>query len=159
MRTKGSAQELEKKRFDAIRLLELGYGPTEVGQILQTDRRTVQRWKERFRDSGLEALKLKPHPGPHPKLSEAQRERLVRILLKGPLSEGYGTQLWTGRRVIEVIRRHFGVVYHPHHIDRVLHALGFSCQRPARRAHERDDEAIRRWIARDWERIKKGETA
>jgi len=159
VRTKGSARELEKRRFDAIRLLELGYGPTEVGRILQADRRTVQRWNERFRDRGPDSLRLRPHPGPRPKLSEAQREELVRILLRGPLGEGYGTQLWTGPRVIEVIRKHFGLTYHPRHIGRVLHALGFSCQRPARRAHERDDRAIRRWVERDWRRIKKGETA
>lgn len=159
MRPKGSAQELEKKRFDALRLLELGYGPTEVGRILQADRRTVQRWHQRFRESGPEALKLKPHPGPHPKLSQPQKEELVRILLRGPLAEGYGTQLWTGPRVIEVLRKHFGLTYHPCHIGRVLHSLGFSCQRPARRAHERDEQAIRRWIAEDWRRIKKGETA
>jgi len=159
MRTKGSAQELEKRRFDAIRLLELGYGPTEVGRILQADRRTVHRWKERYEKQGSEALRLKPHPGPRPKLSETQKEELIRILLRGPLSEGYGTQLWTGPRVIEVVRKHFGLTYHPAHIGRVLHSLGFSCQRPARRAHERDDQVIRNWIARDWRRIKKGETA
>jgi len=156
MRPKGSPRELEKKRFDAIRLLELGYGPTEVGRILQADRRTIHRWAKRVRDEGLGALKAKPNPGPTPKLAPSQKEALARILLEGAPASGYATQLWTAPRVVEVIRKHFGVSYHAHHVPRILRELGWSCQKPQRRARERDEKAIEAWLRREWPEIKKG---
>ncbi|MCH8344942.1 MAG: winged helix-turn-helix domain-containing protein [Planctomycetes bacterium] len=57
--------------------------------------------------------------------------------------------------IAEVIERHYGVRYHVDHIPRLLGGLGWSCQKPQRRAIERDEEAIVRWVQRDWARIKK----
>ena len=156
MRPKGSAQELEKKRFDALRLLELGYGPTEVGRILQADRRTIHRWAQRARDEGREALKAKPHPGPTCRLTLRQKEELAGLLLRGALASGYANELWTAPRVADVIRKHFGISYHSHHVPRILRELGFSCQKPQRRARERDEALIRAWLERDWPAIKGG---
>jgi transposase len=39
---------------------------------------------------------------------------------------------------------------------RLLRRLGWSVQRPARRASERDDAEIARWRAQEWPRIKGG---
>jgi hypothetical protein len=40
-------------------------------------------------------------------------------------------------------------------VGRLLrHRLGWSRQRPARRAQEGDEQAIRQWVASDWPRIK-----
>ncbi len=75
--------------------------------------------------------------------------------MRGPLSAGFHTDLWTCRRVAEVVRREFGIAYHPAHLGRILHDLGFSPQKPQRRARERDEAAIQRWRERDWLRIKK----
>ena len=96
-----------------------------------------------------------PHPGKPPKLSARQREGLRKRLLKGALSEGFDTDLWTCSRVKEVIRRRYGVEYHVDALPYVLKSLGFTCQKPQLKAVERDDEAIATWIARDWPRIKK----
>lgn len=74
-----------------------------------------------------------------------------KLLLKGAPAHGYGTHLWTLPRVAEVIERHFGVSYHPHHVWRVLRQMGWSCQKPERKAREADDEAIERWRRVDWE--------
>jgi transposase len=76
-------------------------------------------------------------------------------LLAGAKANGFGTDLWTCPRIGELIRRLFKVRYHVDSLPRVLAALGFSCQRPEKRARERDEEAIERWVARDWPRIKK----
>lgn len=54
-----------------------------------------------------------------------------------------------------LIQRQFGIEYDPAHVSRVLHGLGFSPQKPTRRALERDEERIRAWIAQDWPRVKK----
>jgi transposase len=100
-------------------------------------------------------LKSKPHPGGSSRLAVAQRKRLLRLLLEGPRRHGYRTELWTLARVAEVIARTFGVQYHPSAVWHILRALGWSCQKPDRRARERDEEAIRRWRREDWPRIKK----
>ena len=76
-------------------------------------------------------------------------------MLKGARAHGYRTELWTLRRVAEVIRRRFGAQYDPSGVWHVLRNMGWSCQKPERRARERDEERIGRWRKQDWPRIKK----
>jgi transposase len=156
MRPKGTAEELQKRRFHAIELLRQGYGPTEVSSILQVERRTVQRWHERQRESGERGLKAKPHPGRHPKLLANQKTKLVQILLEGPKAHGFSTELWSGPRIARLIRRSFGVQYHPNYVPRLLRSLGWSPQRPERKAYEKDERAVAHWLGTNWPRIKKG---
>ena len=61
-------------------------------------------------------------------------------------------------RVAEVIAVHFGVQYHPGHVWKILQSMGWSCQKPERRARERDEKAIATWRQQDWPRIKKSPT-
>jgi transposase len=78
--------------------------------------------------------------------------RLERLLLKGAKAAGYQSNLWTCPRIAEVIAEYFEVVYHPDPIGRLLRSLGWSPQRPQRRALERDEERIRGWIREGWPR-------
>jgi transposase len=88
-------------------------------------------------------------------LKEHHKRRLERLLLKGARGCGFPTELWTCARVAQLIRDRLGVDYHVDHIGRLLRALGWSPQKPARRALERDEAAIAGWIQEDWPRIKK----
>ena len=81
------------------------------------------------------------------------------MLLEGAREPGYPTDLWTCPRVADLIRKRFGVDYHVDHIGRLLRSLGFSTQKPQRRAVERNEEEIQRWVAEDWPRIKKNGAA
>ena len=155
MRPKGSAEELERRRRRAVALLRAGQGATEVARMVGADRRSVYRWAERADSGGLRALKSTPHPGRRPKLTGVQSQRLSRELLRGPLEHGFETDLWTGPRVGVVIRRLFGVRYHPEYVPRLLRRLGWSPQKPESRAYERDEREIRRWVRQEWPRIKK----
>jgi transposase len=157
MRTKGTAAELEVRRRIAARLLREDMTLADVARCVDASVSSVSRWKRALKTRGPAALAAKPHPGPARKLSEAQQNELVEILLHGPLAAGYFTDLWTCRRVRHVIERKFGVRYHVDHVGRLLHSLGFSPQQPRRRARERDEAAIERWRREDWPRIKKGE--
>jgi transposase len=80
---------------------------------------------------------------------------LVDLLLRGPLAQGYRTNLWTTARIAEVIRSEFGVQYHRDHVGRLMHRLRWSPQKPERRALERNEQAIERWKQKPWSRIKK----
>jgi transposase len=155
MRTPGKPEELECQRLEALVLLEAGHGPSEVARRLGVSPGAVSRWKRLSQQAGREGLKAKSHPGPRPKLTPQQRRELEELLLQGPVAHGYLTDLWTLKRVAEVIEKHFGVRYDLSGVWHVLRRLGWSCQKPEGRARERDKEAIARWRPHDWPRIKK----
>jgi transposase len=155
MRTHGSAEQLERRRREAVALLDQGLSVATVARRVGAAERSVRHWRQTAKDRGEAALAAVPHPGKPPKLSAHQREGLRKRLLKGARSEGFDTDLWTCPRVKEVIRRRYGVDYHVDALPYVLKSLGFTCQKPQLKAAERDEAAIATWIARDWPRIKK----
>lgn len=155
MRPFGSAKQLHRRRVRAIELLKHGLGPTDVAKRVHAHRRTVQRWARAFEAEGRQALAPTPHPGPRSKLTPAQKQTLSKLLLKGAKACGFSTDLWTCPRVARVIHNRFGVRYHVDHIGRFLRALGWTPQKPQRKAYERDEAAIAGWVTRDWPRIKK----
>lgn len=116
---------------------------------------SVMRWRDAWQEGGDAALKVVSASGRPRKLTNAQLKRLVKLLLRGPLKHGYATDLWTTARVAEVIERAFGVHYDPDHVGRLLHQLGWSHQKPERRAIERDEEAIEEWTRKRWPQVKK----
>lgn len=156
MRKKGSYSELEAHRLQAGKLLAAGRTVQEVAKIVEASESSVRRWRLALRKGGLEALKAKVHHGRPSRLSTKQKQRLVTILLKGPRKTGYRTDLWTCRRVAEVIAKTFDVEYHSAHVWKILHELGWTCQKPERRARERNEAAIAHWRKHEWPRIKKG---
>lgn len=155
MRPQGSPEVLQERRFRAISLLEKGYPPVEVARMVGVDRRSVRRWKAAKRKGGISLLKAKPSPGRPSRLKPKQKQELRQIILKGAVGYGFPTDLWTCPRVAQVLLSRFKVDYHVDHLSRLLHALGFSPQKPERRAIERNEKAIRRWIKVDWPAIKK----
>lgn len=155
MRPLGSPKELERRRMRAIALLKEGVPPVEVARRVGVDRRSVRRWKAAHRAEGDDALKAKPASGRRPSLDAKTQRRLERLLLKGAQAAGFPTDLWTCPRVAQTIQKSFGVRYHVDHIGRLLHRLGWSPQKPERRAVERDETEIRRWIKEEWPRVKK----
>ena len=155
MRPSGSPEELQRRRERALRLLQQGYAPVEVAGMLGVERRSVRRWKAAFRKRGAKGIEAKPAPGRPAKLDRKAKRRLERVLLRGAKAAGFPADLWTCPRVAQVIESEFDVHYHVDHIGRLLRALGWSPQKPQRRAIERDEEAIQRWVKVDWPRIKK----
>jgi transposase len=155
MRPQGSPKELEHRRQRAIELLNTGYEPVDVATIIGVDRRSVRRWKAGYRKKGAKGISAKPACGRPPKLEQRNVKKLEKAFLRGSKAAGFPTDLWTCPRVAHLIYALFGVKYHVDHISRLLHALGWSPQKPERRAIERDEEGIRQWVKVDWPRIKK----
>src|SRR5947209_11386980 len=122
MRPQGSPAELERRRLRAIDLLQRE-GPVQgVAERLGVDRRSVRRWKRAHRGQGRAGLRARPAPGRPPKLTTPQQRQLTRLVVAGPEAAGYRTSLWTCRRIVDLIRHHFKVAYHPDHVGRLLRA-------------------------------------
>lgn len=155
MRPHGSPAELERRRWRAIGLLKDGLSITAVAHRLGCSHSSVIFWRDALRRHGRSSLKAKPIPGRPTKLRPAQIKKLPALLLRGALAWGYSTDLWTTTRIASVIDRQFKVRFHRAHVGRLLADLHWSCQKPERRALERDDEAIERWKRYRWIAIKK----
>lgn len=159
MRPYGNPKQLERRRQHAIQLLKKTKNMLAVSKRIGCSVSSVFRWWLAYQKGGDKALAPKPVPGRPPKLSMGQKNKLVSLLLRGALYFGYPTDLWTTRRVADLIERQFHIHYHPNHIWRVLISLGWSCQKPERRALERNEKAIRHWKRYKWPHIKKSPKA
>lgn len=155
MATKRDHAQMEQRRRKAARMFEQDRSVSEVVRRLGVARQVVYRWRDAWKAGGEAALVSKGPAGRKPRLNSRQTQRIVDALVKGPLAQGYKTQLWTLPRVRDLIEQLTGIRYHPGHVWRVLGSLGFSCQRPERRAVERDDKAIGQWKRVQWPNIKK----
>jgi len=128
---------------------------SEIGRRLKVSNQTVSRWRKEHQEGGNAALRAAGRAGRLPCLSEADKTRLVELLLQGPERLGYETPLWTCPRVADLIQQSFGVEYHPGHVWRILRQLNWSVQQPVGRALERDEARIGDWQHRRWPEIKK----
>jgi len=142
--------------MEAARLFAHGATQAEVARTFGVSAQAASSWHRRWRQGGTPALRGAGRAGRRPRLSAAELDAVDQALRKGPAAFGFDTDLWTLGRIAAVIERLTGVGYHPGHVWRILRGLGWSLQRPARQATERDEEAIARWRAEDWPRIKKG---
>jgi transposase len=158
MSRKGTAEQLQERRFRAMALLEEGISQGEVAQRLGVSPGAVSQWKKAHQERGDSGLLASKHPGPAPKLSAKLCQRLLKHLQLGPRRHGWKTELWTLPRIAELIQRKFGQQYDQSGVWRLMRRLGWSCQKPERRARERDADAIARWRKADWPRIKKRAT-
>ena len=143
MRPKGTAAELERRRRRAVELVEQGESPTVVARILGVLPTSVHRWRRlALRPHGLES---KPTPGAPPRLSDEQLGQLEQLLLAGAKAHGWPNELWTADRVARLVRQRFDVSYHPEHIRKILkRRLGWTSQKPKRKARERNDKEVER---------------
>src|SRR5215203_5221102 len=146
----------EGRRLRAFELKERGWKQTQIANALGVSEGAVSQWMKRAREEGVQALRHKPPPGAPSRLSEDQRAKLPELLAWGAQAHGFRGEVWTCERVAVVIRREFGVSYHPAHVSRVVRALGLSLQKPARRANQRDEQTIEHWKNERWPELKKG---
>ena len=143
--------------MQAADLFRRGVIPAEIARRLGVSHQIVSEWRKAWRRGGRAALRSTGHVGRPRKLTQAQLARVERALARGAEANGYATDVWTLARVAEVIQRLTGVSYHPGHVWYLLrNQLDWTWQRPARRAVERNEEAIEQWVEKRWPQLKKG---
>jgi len=155
MRPTGTQKQLEHRRIRAVKLLQDGHGIRQTARMVGASPSSVVRWRDAYKKGRQKALASKPPPSRPCRLSKKQLSKLQMLLLKGPKANGYRTDLWTLRRIAQIIKKHFGQSYQPSGVWYMLGRIGWSCQKPQRRARERNEQAIADWRKKDWPRIKK----
>ncbi|MBI4587058.1 MAG: transposase [Planctomycetes bacterium] len=147
--------ELRKRRRKAARLFKKEVKQADIARILNVSRQSVSQWHKQWRRGGEKALKGSERLGRRPRLSSTQLKRLDQELRMGARAHGFSTDLWTLKRVASVVEAITGVHYHQGHTWKILGKMGWSLQRPAKRAKERNEQAIRNWVAKKWPELKK----
>jgi transposase len=152
---RGDRAALEERRLAALALFREGLTQAEVSRRLRVSRQSASQWCRQWQEGGARALRAAPRTGRPARVNEQQLRRVERALLRGARTHGFPTDLWTLQRIAVVIEQITGERYHPGHVWRILRRMGWSLQRPARRAVERDQAAIDRWVRERWPRVKK----
>jgi transposase len=155
MRSKGTAAELEARRIIAVGRVEEGWTQKAVATFLGVHPVTVAKWVARHRVDKDNGLAAKLTPGRPAFLTDDQERQVLGWLAASATQHGFATDLWTARRVAELIHRKFDVQFHPNYLREWLARRNYTPQKPARRARQRDQAAIDRWVAQDWPRIQK----
>jgi transposase len=151
-----TSEQMEERRLAGATLLRQGrLSQAQIARKLGVSRASVCRWAATLAQEGPHGLEARPIPGRVPRLDEKAWARLGRLLDRGAMAAGFATERWTLKRIAALIEREFGVSYHPRYLERPLKAHGFSVQRPATRARERDELVIAVWPKREWVALKK----
>jgi transposase len=153
LRHPGDLQWLERRRLQAADLFAQGKTRAQVAGKLGVSAQTANRWYVRWRDGGTAGMRT-ARQGKPARLGGAELGRIRRVLDRGAVAAGFDNDLWTLARVAEVIERVTGVAHHPGHVWHILKAMRWRLQRPARKAVERNEAEITRWVAEEWPRIK-----
>jgi len=147
-------EELEKRRMKAMRRFEKEMPQAEIARELGVTKVAVHYWHRAWKENGKEAL-YKKKSGPEGQVGEKEKAKIERALLKGPEAAGYATDLWTLARIRKLIKEKTGVAYGQTQVWRLIRTMGYSYQKPMRRAKERDEEAIAYWKRVTWPAIQK----
>ena len=145
----------EWRRLRAWALSEQGWSGRRIAQALGVTPGAVSQWLKRARTGGAQTLLHRMPPGSAPRLTAEQRAQLPTLLSYGAEAYGFLGDVWTRRRVAQLIQDEFAIGYHPTHVGRLLRQIGWSPQRPIVRATQRDEGAIAAWYNQRWPALKK----
>jgi transposase len=153
-----TTEQLQERRLEAARLLQDSeVRQSDIARELGVSRNSVHRWAKQLRSSGGSNSCLWHHPriGRPPSLSPRQWHTVIAWLSQGAPAAGYPTDRWTLARMQHLIQKRMGVPISQSYLGRKLHQLGWSVQVPIPQARERDEEAVKAWLLRDWPALKK----
>ena len=151
----GDAVYRVAKRIHAVLLNDDGYTSGQIAAMLKSPRSRVSEWLRNYEQFGYDGLLEGYRPGRPPALTSADKQALEDIIESGPLAYGYLSGVWTAPMIAQVIREQFGVAYHPGHVCRLLHQLGFSVQRPKRKLARANAQEQDRWRRYTYPNLKK----
>jgi len=135
----------EARRIRGWELHKSGWQQKAIAEALGVAASTVSGWIQKGKAGGIAALRNQPGRGRKPKLSDEQRKKLPELLQHGAEAYGFHGEVWTNPRIAQVIRREFGISYHPAHVSRIMDELGWTPQKPICQARQRKEEDVQAW--------------
>ena len=155
-RPHGTPLELERIRRLAVqRAVDTDLSLHEIAQFVGVTDVSMWRWVTSFGREGDTGITAHPPPGRPHKLTRTQEKIVGRWLKEKPSSFGFDTDLWTARRLCQVIVDEFGIQFHPHYLPAWLRERNFTPQKPLRVARERDPKQVADWLHNRWPSIKR----
>jgi transposase len=149
-------EAMEQIRIRAVKRVQQGESPEKVIATLGFSRACIYNWLARYRAGGWHALKSGKHTGRPKKLRGKQIAWLYKTISeKDPLQLKFSFALWTRSMVARLIRNQFNLKLSETSVGRLLHQMGFSCQKPLYRAYQQDPEAVEHWKKTVFPQIKK----
>lgn len=150
-----SRETREKVRLKAGKLFKQGATQAEIARKFQVTTAAVNYWHKAWKRQGMKGLHSKGHPGFASKLTKKKRLLFKQAVLKGPLSYGYQTNLWTLPRLAAVMNKVAKVRFSEVWTWHIVRDLGFTPQKPQVKARQRDETAIAEWKTRTLPELKK----
>jgi len=151
-----SPKAMEEIRVRAVQRVQAGESPEKVIKTLGFARACIYNWLARYRAGGWHALRTGNRSGRPKKLSGAQIRWIYKTIRdKDPRQLKFAFALWTRPMIAELIKRKFGIKLSKTSVGRLLHQLGFSCQKPLYRAYQRDSELVKQWKEQVFPQIQK----
>ncbi len=129
---------------------------TEASKVYGASLRAVSKWMALDRAGGLRALKQKSRGrrSGEGRLQPAQSARIRQVIIDSlPDQLKLPFYLWTRAAVVSLIEREYGISASLTTVGRYLAGWGMSPQKPVRRACERNDAAIARWLRTEYPAI------
>lgn len=149
-----SHEVLEHYRFRAIELHEEGKKVNDIADFFGVHRCSVSDWISSHKKYGKEKLKSKKANGPAFKYNVEEIKKLLNLLQDNAMMHGFETPLWTCKQIQTVMKKITNKKLHTTNIMRLLQRTGLTPQKPERRASQRDDIAVKRWLEEEWPKIK-----
>lgn len=147
------------RRLHAVLLNHGGNTSGEIATLLDSPRSRVSEWLKNYEDYGYDGLLEGYRPGRPPTLTSEQKHALEDILDSGPVAYAFTSGVWTSPMVARVVHEEFGVDYHPGHVRKLMHQLGFTVQRPTRKLARADPQKQDRWHRHTYPNFKKSHSA
>lgn len=147
---------MEEIRVRAVQRVQDGESPEVVIKTLGFARACIYNWLARYRAGGWQALETGSRSGRPKKLTGSQIRWIYRTIRdKDPRQLKFSFALWTRTMIASLLKRQFGVKLSSTSVGRLLHQLGFSCQKPLYRAYQRDSELVKQWKENVFPKIQK----
>src|SRR5262249_40885262 len=144
----------EYRRLRAWELHQHGWPQHQIVRALGVSKGAVSQWLSRARKEGVEALQKRSSPRAPARLTNEQKAQLAALLAKGAEHYGFRGDVWLRARIQSVIKQTFGVTYSVSHISWLMQQIGWSRQKPRRRARQRSEQAVEQWLEKRWPELK-----
>lgn len=147
---------MEEIRIRAVQRVQDGESPEVVIKALGFSRACIYNWLARYRAGGWHALRTGAKSGRPSKLDGSQMAWIYNTIRdKDPQQLKLPFALWTYEMVADVVKKYLGVKLSISSVSRLLRQLGFSPQKPLRRAYQKNPDAVDEWKNIVFPQIKK----